>query len=155
MALSCVSSGDPERISETTIESAVYGGAGPAGPLPWRLGSGSSVDVADAVASGRRVGQDPEDQDPETVEQRDARLRLEFGSNVLIAADGSVTKQFFLAGDLAETFLKLIAEIIERGDVDRIADPWIPGTRSRRQELFQLSGHQLADPIVGRKSLNI
>lgn len=68
------------------------------GPIAWGLGTSS-----DGVAST----QDPK----ESAEQRDARLRLQFGSNVLIGADGSVTKQYFLAGDLAQTFLKLIAEI--------------------------------------------
>ncbi|MAD34091.1 MAG: hypothetical protein CMJ88_10065 [Planctomycetes bacterium] len=144
MALGCVSSGAPERIGDTKIESAVYGAAGPSGSLPWRLGSGASMDFDDAAAPGRRPNQGPEAQDPETVEQRDARLRLEFGSNVLIAADGSVTKQFFLAGDLAETFLKLIAEI----------SPENPPVRGRTPQPIPKPGHQIGGPaaksILGR-----
>ena len=85
----------------------MFGGAGGAGPIAWQLGSGDEL-VARRAEQGR---QDPQRQDPETAEQRDAQLRLQFGSNVLIGADGAVTKQFFLAGDLAQTFLKLIAEI--------------------------------------------
>jgi hypothetical protein len=102
----CSSAGPPRRLESTAVEGSVVSGGAPsgvsAGPLSWRLGG-------DAAA----VGQDPQRQDPreETTEQRDARLRLQFGSNVLIGVDGLVTKQYFLAGDLAQTFLKLIAEI--------------------------------------------
>ena len=110
LALGCVSAGAPKRVGETRVDGAVYGGSGGAGPLAWRLAGGSGLQGGEAVGRAR-AAQDPRQQDPETPEQRDARLRLEFGSNVLISADGAVTKQFFLAGDLAQTFLKLIAEI--------------------------------------------
>ncbi|MCK5940573.1 MAG: type II and III secretion system protein [Planctomycetes bacterium] len=111
LALGCVTADAPRRVGETRVESAVYGGgARSAGPVAWRLGDDARLDAATHRPAGGRP-QDPQGQDPETDEQRDARLRLEFGSNVLIAADGSVTKQFFLAGDLAQTFLKLIAEM--------------------------------------------
>lgn len=70
------------------------------GPIAWALGpSPAEVDAA--------TQQDPK----ETPQQRDARLRVQFGSTVLIGADGIVTKQYFLAGDLAQTFLKLITEL--------------------------------------------
>ncbi len=102
----CVSSGEATRTSATKVEAVVVDppsrGARTVGPIAWGLGNGP----ADASAP---PPQDP--QQPETPEQRDARLRLQFGSNVLIGADGSVTKQYFLAGDLAQTFLKLITEI--------------------------------------------
>lgn len=78
------------------------------------------------------------------MEQRDARLRLQFGSNVLIAADGSVTKQYFLAGDLAQTFLKLIAAITPDKPLPsgRAAQPVPkPGTRI---------GGEAATSILGR-----
>lgn len=113
VATACVQSGTPTRLDETRLESRVYGGVASSGPIAWKLGD-DATGAAEAGAAGpwaQGGGQDPRGQDPETSEQRDARLRLEFGSNVLIAADGSVTKQFFLAGDLAQTFLKLIAEI--------------------------------------------
>lgn len=105
LALGCVNTGTPKRLGETTINGDVVGGrsAPTAGPIAWRLGDALPVDDVDA--------QDPQGQDPETSEQRDARLRLQFGSNVLISSDGMVTKQYFLAGTLAQTFLKLISPI--------------------------------------------
>ena len=99
----CVTTGAPKRVGERVVEGAVVGGAGTGGSVvPWRLGSN-----AEPAGIKRPQGQDPQ----ETAEQRDARLRLQFGSNVLIGADGAVTKQYFLAGDLGRTFLKLIAVI--------------------------------------------
>ncbi|MEZ6037963.1 MAG: hypothetical protein R3F29_10810, partial [Planctomycetota bacterium] len=108
LASACVQAGPPQRVSETRVDGQVFGGSRQplAGPIGWRLGGDAPLDRDERV--GGAQGQDPQ---PETVEQRDARLRLQFGSNVLISADGAVTKQYFLAGDLAQTFLKLIAEI--------------------------------------------
>ena len=79
-------------------------GAATRGPLAWGLDTGPH-----GTANGP-LGETP--QDPvESPEQREARLRLQFGSSVLIGADGRLTKQYFLAGELGPTFLKLIAEI--------------------------------------------
>lgn len=114
------------------------GGRGPrtAGPIAWRLGDGLPVDGG--------VAQDPQDQEPETSEQRDARLRLQFGSNVLISSDGMVTKQYFLAGQLAQTFLKLIAPI----------DPEKPLVAGVKSEPIPKPGTQVggedATSILGR-----
>ncbi|MGK0353640.1 MAG: hypothetical protein ACJAYX_004335, partial [Planctomycetota bacterium] len=98
LALGCVNTGTPKRLGETTITGDVLGGRATraAGPIAWRLGDQLPLDGGAA--------QDPQGQGPETSEQRDARLRLQFGSNVLISSDGMVTKQYFLAGDLAQTF---------------------------------------------------
>lgn len=100
-----MSSGAPRRAEPTRIDASVLDrperGAATRGPIAWGLGNGP---LAEPTAQSP---QDPK----ETPEQRDARLRLQFGSNVLIGADGTVTKQYFLAGDLAQTFLKLIADI--------------------------------------------
>ena len=93
----------PPRREPAVVDAAVVErperGAQTAGPLAWGLGSSRPLDAPQSP-------QDPR----ETPEQRDARLRLQFGSNVMIAPDGTVTKQYFLAGDLAQTFLKLSAE---------------------------------------------
>lgn len=86
----------PQRAAETR------------GPLAWEApGAGGAPGLEPADAEPTVAPQDPK----ETPAQRDARLRVQFGSSVLIGADGSVTKQYFLAGDLAQTFLKLIADI--------------------------------------------
>ena len=118
----CVNAGPPKRLGETSVAGQIVAGAGSgrsAGPIAWRLGDELPLDNARSER--------PQGQDPETPEQRDARLRLQFGSNVLIAADGAVTKQYFLAGDLAETFLKLIVEISpEKPPVKRNAEQPIP-----------------------------
>ncbi len=92
----------PTRVVEAIAERTGAASSPSRGPLVWGLG--------DAAA---RIDHPPAPQDPqqESAEQRNARLRVQFGSSVLIGADGSVTKQYFLAGDLGATFLKLIAEI--------------------------------------------
>lgn len=100
-----MTSGAPRRTEPTKVDASVVDrperSGATSGPIAWGLGSGPL---------GGETPQSP--QDPkETPEQRDARLRLQFGSNVLIGSDGTVTKQYFLAGDLAQTFLKLIADI--------------------------------------------
>jgi hypothetical protein len=90
------------RVEPTRLETSADRGGGTTtmGPIAWGLGSATP-------ASTQPAQQDPK----ETPEQRDARLRLQFGSNVLIGPDGMVTKQYFFAGELAQTFLKLIADI--------------------------------------------
>lgn len=106
-AAACVNSSPPRRVQPTRVEATVIDrperGGSTMGPIAWSLEHGS--DAASAPQS-------PQSQEPkETNEQREARIRLQFGSNVLIAPDGTVTKQYFLAGELAQTFLKLIADI--------------------------------------------
>ncbi len=79
----------------------------PRGRAPNAMGSMAWTGTGPAASVAAPSAQDPK----ETPEQRDARLRVQFGSNVLIGSDGLVTKQYFLAGDLAQTFLKLILDI--------------------------------------------
>lgn len=103
---SCVASGSHKRTDPLELEALVAEpptrAAATRGPLAWEVPGGGAAEVGEPAAP----------QDPvETPSQRDARLRVQFGSSVLIGADGSVTKQYFLAGDLAQTFLKLIADI--------------------------------------------
>jgi hypothetical protein len=102
----CIS-GPPKRVDpplklDTEILDRSGRGAPSVGPLAWSLGDGLPP---------AEVPQDRPQDPKESQQQRDARLRTQFGSSVLIAPDGSVTKQYFLAGDLGTTFLKLIAEI--------------------------------------------
>jgi hypothetical protein len=137
LAVACVSSGQPKRLHPSAIDGHVVGGSGSrsAGPIAWRLGDELPGDAGTSFRT---------QQDPESSEQRDARLRLQFGSNVLIAPDGAVTKQYFLAGDLAQTFLKLITEISPekppvRGDAPQEIPK--PGTKI---------GGAVAKSILGR-----
>jgi hypothetical protein len=101
----CVTSA-PKRTDAMRVDAALVDppsrAAASRGPIAWSFDGGSSP----AMPVDASAAQDPQ----ETPAQRDARLRLQFGSSVLIATDGTVTKQYFLAGDLAPTFLKLIAE---------------------------------------------
>lgn len=108
----CVS-GAPKRVDPLAFDAQVAAGSAgrsgsAVGPLAWGLGGG----LAEASASVAPASQDP--QNPaETPQQRDARLRTQFGSTVLIGADGQLTKQYFMAGELGTTFLKLIQEIAD------------------------------------------
>jgi len=62
-----------------------------------------------AQAPGR--AQDaPPGQDVAQRQQRDASLRNQFGSAVIIAPDGTVTKQYFLSGETATVFESLLRE---------------------------------------------
>jgi hypothetical protein len=138
LALGCVNTGTPKRLGETTITGDVLGGRATraAGPIAWRLGDQLPLDGGAA--------QDPQGQGPETSEQRDARLRLQFGSNVLISSDGMVTKQYFLAGDLAQTFLKLIAPINpDKPPVVGVSLPPKPGTKVGGDEATSILGRML------------
>jgi hypothetical protein len=100
----CVS-GPKKRVEPLLVEGEVVtsGGAPTAGPLAQGLGGG----VPAAQEPNPSRPQEPR----ESPQQRDARLRVDFGSSVLIGPDGSVTKQYFLAGELSTTFLKLITEL--------------------------------------------
>ncbi|MFT7535345.1 MAG: hypothetical protein ACI85K_001297 [Hyphomicrobiaceae bacterium] len=137
LALGCVNTGTPKRLGETTITGDVLGGRATraAGPIAWRLGDQLPLDGGAA--------QDPQGQGPETSEQRDARLRLQFGSNVLISSDGMVTKQYFLAGELAQTFLKLIAPISPDKPVVGVSLPPKPGTKVGGDEATSILGRML------------
>ena len=100
-AAGCVTTA--ERVDATKLVAEVVD---PRGSSPNSMGSAAWTGTGPAVVAASH-SQDPR----ETSEQRDARLRVQFGSNVLIGSDGLVTKQYFLAGDLAQTFLKLILDI--------------------------------------------
>ncbi|MBL8750848.1 MAG: type II and III secretion system protein [Planctomycetes bacterium] len=139
----CVSTGESHRTDSRAFEAAVVSppqaGGAARGPLAWGL---------DAAAS--RSADVAEPQDPqETPEQRDARLRLQFGSSVLIGADGRVTKQYFLAGELGPTFLKLIAEISPDRRITPIRAPKpeelpLPGTK-----VGGLTSHSVLGRMLG------
>jgi hypothetical protein len=129
------------RADPLKLDAAVAGGqsnGATLGPLAWGLGPGTAA-------------QSPAPQDPrETPEQRDARLRLQFGSNVLIGTDGQVTKQYFLAGDLGVTFLKLIADITPEQLAfarDKIPLP-LPGTKVGGKDSHSILGRMLRDHEV-------
>ena len=111
-------------------------GGSSVGPLAWSLGGG--VPPAEVL-------QEPQQDPKESQRQRDARLRTQFGSSVLISPDGSVTKQYFLAGDLGTTFLKLIAEIAPDkpipGGVSMPTPP--PGTKVGGQASRSILGRML------------
>ena len=130
---------DP-RLVEASVAGSSAPGAATRGPLTWGLGVDATAD--------RVVADSP--QDPaETPEQRDARLRVQFGSSVLIGADGRLTKQYFLAGELGATFLKLIAEISpERRPAPRGPAPApelipLPGTKIGGPEARSILGRML------------
>lgn len=83
------------------------------GPLVWGLGpgplGGESGGLARTGAEPVQQGQDPKNEQDK--EREEARIRSQFGSNVLIGPDGRVTKQYFLAGELGSVFLKLINNV--------------------------------------------
>jgi hypothetical protein len=135
LALAACVSGSQRRLDPLTLEAAVLDtprrGGPSTGPLVWGLGGASAqtASFADAVAPVSPQGpQDP--QGPlESQQQREARLRNLFGSSALISADGTVTKQYFLAGDLGPTFLKLIAEIAPGQPLAKDPPPIAAGTK--------------------------
>lgn len=140
-ATACVTTGEPRRLDGPVVGVEVgegSGGGGPSfGPMVWGAGGGA----ASAATAPTGAPQDPQ----ERPEQREARLRVQFGSNVLIGADGAVTKPYFLAGDLASTFLKLISEI----------EPGKPVIATKRGELpIPPAGTKVGGPqsrsILGR-----
>lgn len=123
----CVST-EPQRTAPLAVEAAVLSGTGGTaanatlGPLVWGAGPGPS-----AGANRADRWQDP--QGPLTPREiEEARIRTLFGSNVLIGLDGRVTKQFFLAGDLGPTFLKMITDIVP-GQPVAAAVPPPPGVK--------------------------
>lgn len=67
------------------------------------------VDLAGDALAGQPVQQDGA-QDLAERQQRDAALRNQFGSAVVIAPDGTVTKQYFLSGETATVFENLLRE---------------------------------------------
>lgn len=62
------------------------------------------------VRTATEAMQDPQGA-PATRSELEAHLRGLFGPSIVIGADGRITKQYFLVGDLGPTFLKLIHEI--------------------------------------------
>lgn len=108
---------------------------------------GKPVDGASAgpLVLGPGAERAPEVQDPvpgnEDRASLEARLRAQFGSSVLIGADGRVTKQFFLAGDLGPTFLKLIAEIVPSQPIAAGEPP--PGTKVGGANTHSILGRML------------
>ncbi len=119
------------------------------------------------VASQDPEGQDPEEQDPEgdaaaaqdpaadgaaataqgpTTQER-ATMRARFGSTVLIAPDGTVTKQYFLTGEAGNVFLNLLFDPTQTAQVDptKTFGPLILGGGEDTQSIL---GQMLGDDQV-------
>lgn len=114
------------------------------GPLVWGLGAGAFGDASLSAAT-----QDPQGQNAR--EQEEAHIRSMFGSSVLIGADGRVTKQYFLAGELGETFLKLITEIVPgtpMGAFDPAKSVPPPGTKVGGDKSNSILGRMLGHSEV-------
>ncbi|MCR9245962.1 MAG: hypothetical protein NXI31_13090 [bacterium] len=148
---SCVST-QPKRVDpgldvQYQVEGRAALGGETAGPLAWGLPGANSAGLASASFDrpGSGATQDPQG---ENEEQRNARLRTEFGSSVLIGKDGRVTKQYFLAGDLAPTFLKLIAEIQPGKPVAKAAQEPPAGTKVGGPESRSVLGRMLGEYVV-------
>lgn len=155
LASGCVNAGPPKRVSRTSLDGAVLGDASPgvrsAGAVAWRLGGRAGAsDAAWDEALQDPQGQPAQGDGDESVEQRNARLRLQFGSNVVISAAGDVTKQYFLAGDLATTFLKLITPITAESPPSGRAAPPVPapGTNIGGPEAASILGRMLREHTV-------
>jgi len=73
--------------------------------------------------------QDPQNPQEDDRDRHEAKLRGLFGPSILIGVDGRVTKQYFLAGDLATTFLKLIAEISPDQPIEQTVTAPPPSTK--------------------------
>lgn len=137
----CVSS-EPRRLDgppdiETSVFDPVPPGDGVVhGPLVW--GFGQDPEAAP-------VAPEVEDQDPETQdrEREEAGIRARFGSTVLIGPDGRVTKQFFLAGELGQVFLKLITKIEAGQQFQPQAQPPEPGFKVGGPEAKSILGRML------------
>lgn len=112
-------SADGQPGNGRTLADQVWGiGSGPTEAIDW------GTVKAEVAARGVDEPQDPEaaggeaagaDQDPDRAaqdaeEQRkaEARLRIAFGDSILINADGTVTKQYFLSENAAMVFLNLL-----------------------------------------------
>ncbi len=117
IAAGCVNAGPPKRVDQRLVtgETDAASAARSVGPMVWGLGD-----------PARLAAELPPQNPNESAQQREARLRVQFGSNVLIGADGSVTKQYFMANELGQTFLKLIEEV-PSGQRELKAPP--PGTK--------------------------
>ena len=140
-------SGPPKRVDPLLLDAEIAAGSAgrsgnALGPLAWGLGGGFH-DASTEAGSAAAVGQEP--QDPtETPQQRDARLRTQFGSTVLIGADGRLTKQYFMAGELGTTFLKLIQEIADTPlPPGRILPVPAPGTKIGGEKSKSILGRML------------
>ncbi|MEC7584201.1 MAG: type II and III secretion system protein [Planctomycetota bacterium] len=92
--------------------------------------------------------QNPQDPQGGDRDRREAQLRGQFGPSILIGPDGRVTKQYFLAGDLATTFLKLIAEIAPDKPLEQAVAPPPPGTKIGGVESTSILGRMLGSREV-------
>lgn len=104
------------------------------GPAPWPAG-----------LAGQDPAQDPERQRRE----EEALIRTRFGSNVLIGADGRVTKQYHLTGEAGPVFINLIEPPDLMFDDPEDADEWpAPGTLLGGSEDRSILGRMLAERQV-------
>ncbi len=84
--------GQPGAAGETPTSPQGQSSQGQQGPQPTPAGQGQTQDEIDK----RRA--------------RDAELRNQFGSAVIVAPDGAVTKQYFLSGEATTVFQNLLRE---------------------------------------------
>jgi hypothetical protein len=116
---------DPLQV-QASVDAARPADGKAAGPLVWGIGHPGSGEDAQSNA----IAQNPQDPQGDRA-ALEARMRAQFGSSVLIGADGRVTKQYFLAGELGQTFLKLITEIVPNQPIapTPVVEPPPPGAK--------------------------
>src|SRR5690606_28671538 len=98
------------------LAARVWGPDDPSAPAPDLGASGTNAGAGGAPPAAKDEAireldfQDPTQDDEAERRQRDAELRNQFGSAVVIAPDGTVTKQYFLSGETATVFESLLRE---------------------------------------------
>ncbi|GAB4142791.1 MAG: hypothetical protein Fur0037_10110 [Planctomycetota bacterium] len=138
------------KVSRIDVQ-AVAEDQGAAGALVWGLGRGAFGPPPSDASSGGEVRKEPGGQDPQGQdrERYEAAIRAQFGSSVMIGADGRVTKQYFMAGALGETFLKLITEIVPGQPLPDPAKAMpAPGTRVGGPKSNSILGRMLGENVV-------
>ena len=137
----CVSEAH-HRVDPLTVQASVdasHGADGTsAGPLVFGLGQPGAQQEG-----GAQGGQEPQDHPQDERAATEARLRAQFGSSVLIGKDGRLTKQYFLAGDLGPTFLKLITEILPNQPLAALTPAPAPGTKVGGADSHSILGRML------------
>ncbi|MEZ5964771.1 MAG: type II and III secretion system protein [Planctomycetota bacterium] len=82
----------------------------PAAPVAAEVPAAATTAEAKEALPQQPSESPPAIQDTAQRQERDAALRNQFGSAVVIAPDGTVTKQYFLSGETATVFESLLRE---------------------------------------------
>jgi type II secretory pathway component GspD/PulD (secretin) len=155
VAAGCSSAPPPER-APIEVEAQVDEGSAPhrlaqrvwgRGPAGAEASADPAQEPEPPTAAGAQEPEPPAAAGAQQPQTHAATLRARFGSNILVAEDGTITKQYFLSGEAGSVFLNLLRE---PAALAAVGTPQQPTQRPLPEGPVRVGGSAQSDSILGQ-----